>query len=169
MLCEKPLGRTAEESYEIWRRVAARRDAHVRVQLPLRSCDQACARARRGRRARRAPPLSGCLPEGLRASALPRTTWKYDRTAAGSGALGDLASHAVDLARYLAGEIVAVSAVVRTLMPDRDVDDCVEAVVELDSGAVGTLEATRLALGGETRSASSSTARRARSRSTSSG
>ena len=76
-----------------------------------------------------------------------RATWRYDPALAGSGALGDLASHVVDLARYLAGEPAAVSAVVRTFVPDRRVDDCVEAVVEFESGAVGTIEATRLALG----------------------
>jgi predicted dehydrogenase len=76
-----------------------------------------------------------------------RATWRYDPAAAGSGALGDLATHVVDLARYLVGEIVSVSALVRTLVPDRRVDDCLEAVVELDGGAVGTIEATRLALG----------------------
>ena len=31
--------------------------------------------------------------------------WRFDRAAAGSGALGDLAAHVVDLARYLVGEI----------------------------------------------------------------
>ena len=38
VVCEKPLGRDADESYEIWQRVAGdRREAPVRVQLPLRS------------------------------------------------------------------------------------------------------------------------------------
>jgi predicted dehydrogenase len=38
VICEKPLGRDADESYEIWQRVAGdRRQAHVRVQLPLRA------------------------------------------------------------------------------------------------------------------------------------
>ena len=147
VLCEKPLGRTAEESYEIWRRVAATGMTHMcgfnyRFVPAIRLARELVEAGELGElRHFRVAYLkdSGVGPA--------RTTWKYDRTAAGSGALGDLASHAVDLARYLAGEIVAVSAVVRTLMPDRDVDDCVEAVIELDSGAVGTLEATRLAQG----------------------
>src|SRR2546430_4012567 len=73
--------------------------------------------------------------------------WRFDRGAAGSGALGDLAAHVVDLARYLVGEIETVGGFVRTFIPGREVDDAVEATVEFDSGAVGTLEATRLALG----------------------
>src|SRR5262249_56326432 len=73
--------------------------------------------------------------------------WRVERDAAGSGALGDLAAHVVDLARYLVGEIAEVGGVLRTFVPGRDVDDAVEATVEFESGAVGTLEATRLALG----------------------
>jgi len=45
VLCEKPLGRTAAESFEIWQRTARRRrQAHVRVQLPLRPRDPTGAR-----------------------------------------------------------------------------------------------------------------------------
>ena len=61
--------------------------------------------------------------------------------------LGDLGSHVVDLARYFVGEIASVSALVRTLAQGRGVDDCVEAAVEFESGAVGTIEATKLASG----------------------
>src|SRR5919204_410909 len=68
-------------------------------------------------------------------------------SAAGSGALGDLAAHVVDLARYLVGEIEAVGGFVRTFIPGREVDDAVEATVEFENGTVGTIEATRLALG----------------------
>ena len=59
VICEKPLGRDADESYETWQRVAGgRRQAHVRVQLPLRAGRAARARDDRGRRARRDPATS---------------------------------------------------------------------------------------------------------------
>jgi predicted dehydrogenase len=73
--------------------------------------------------------------------------WRFDRDVAGSGALGDLAAHVVDLARYLVGEITTVGGFVRTFVAGREVDDAVEAALEFERGAVGTLEATRLALG----------------------
>jgi predicted dehydrogenase len=73
--------------------------------------------------------------------------WRFDAASAGSGALGDLAAHVVDLARYLVGEIESVGGFLRTFIPGREVDDAVESTVEFESGAVGTLEATRLALG----------------------
>ena len=73
--------------------------------------------------------------------------WRFDAAAAGSGALGDLAAHVVDLARYLVGEVDEVGGFLKTFIPDREVDDAVEATVVFANGAVGTLEATRLALG----------------------
>ena len=66
---------------------------------------------------------------------------------AGSGALGDLGAHVVDLARYLVGEIADVSAMTQTFMPGRDVDDAVESTVRFENGAVGTIEASRFCQG----------------------
>jgi predicted dehydrogenase len=79
-----------------------------------------------------------------------RRTWRFQRSAAGSGAVADLGSHLVDLARWLAGEVVAVSAATRTYVRERDgapvdVDDAFAAVIELEDGAIGTLEASRAA------------------------
>jgi len=85
--------------------------------------------------------------------------WRLDRNVAGSGALGDLGSHIIDLARFLVGEIVAVSAVTRTFIKERPapddpskrvpvtVDDAFAAVVEFANGAIGTLEASRFCAG----------------------
>jgi predicted dehydrogenase len=73
--------------------------------------------------------------------------WRFDRAQAGTGALGDLGTHVIDLARYLVGEIASVSARVRTIVPGREVDDNFVATVEFENGVVGTLEASRLARG----------------------
>ena len=51
--------------------------------------------------------------------------------AAGSGALGDLAAHVVDLARYLVGEIDEVGGFLSTFVAGREVDDAVEATVRV--------------------------------------
>jgi predicted dehydrogenase len=74
-------------------------------------------------------------------------TWRFHSDEAGSGALGDLAAHVIDLARFLVGEVASVSAVAQTFIPGRQVDDAVEVAAVFDGGAVGTIEATRLALG----------------------
>jgi predicted dehydrogenase len=147
VVCEKPLGRDADESYEIWRAVAATGVKHL------------CAFNYRfvpANRLARELIEAGELGEirHFRGRYLQDwgddptlATWRFNADDAGSGALGDLAAHVVDLARFLIGDFASVSALVKTFVPGREVDDAVEAAVEFENGAVGTLEATRLALG----------------------
>jgi predicted dehydrogenase len=85
--------------------------------------------------------------------------WRLDRTKAGSGALGDIAAHSIDLARFLVGEIVEVAGHMETFVKERPladnpqrrgpvtVDDAASALVKFENGAMGTIEATRMALG----------------------
>jgi predicted dehydrogenase len=84
--------------------------------------------------------------------------WRLQKASAGSGALGDIGSHIIDLARFLAGEVKCVSAMTRTFIPERplaggagagavDVDDACVAALEFENGALGSLEATRFAAG----------------------
>jgi predicted dehydrogenase len=83
--------------------------------------------------------------------------WRLRKDVAGSGALGDLGSHIIDLARFLVGEPTAVNARLKTFIKDRptpeggraqvDVDDAFISLFEFENGAIGTLEATRFALG----------------------
>ena len=146
VICEKPLGRDAAESYETWQRVKAAGVKHM------------CAFNYRfvpAVRLARELIESGALGEiqHFRGAYLQEwgTTegeiWRFDKAAAGSGALGDLGAHVVDLARYLVGEFAEVSALTQTFMPDREVDDAVEAAVRFENGAVGTIEASRFCQG----------------------
>lgn len=85
--------------------------------------------------------------------------WRLDKKKAGSGALGDIASHSLDLARYLVGEITEVSGALQTFIKERPlpgqpdkrgkvtVDDASAAVVRFANGALGTIEASRFATG----------------------
>jgi predicted dehydrogenase len=146
VICEKPLGRDAPESYETWQRVKATGVKHM------------CAFNYRfvpAVRLARQIIESGELGEiqHFRGAYLQEwgTTdgdiWRFQKDVAGSGALGDLGAHVIDLARYLVGEIAAVSALTATFQPGRDVDDAVEAAVAFQSGAVGTIEASRFCQG----------------------
>ncbi|GGQ71485.1 Gfo/Idh/MocA family protein [Streptomyces flaveolus] len=96
-------------------------------------------------------------------------TWRLEREHAGSGALGDLGAHIVDLAQYLAGEhLVGVSAQTETFVKQRPrldtasagpaasggvrrgavtVDDAAVFTGRLSSGALATFEASRMASG----------------------
>jgi predicted dehydrogenase len=83
--------------------------------------------------------------------------WRELRAQAGSGALGDLASHLIDLTRYWLGEITAVTGQLRTFTVDRpllgggtgrvDVDDATSFFATLDNGADAVFSASRCALG----------------------
>jgi predicted dehydrogenase len=85
--------------------------------------------------------------------------WRLDKSQAGSGALGDLGAHIIDLARWLMGEPAKVSAMTKTFIKQRPlgdgsggmgevgVDDAFAAVLEFENGALGTLEASRFCPG----------------------
>jgi predicted dehydrogenase len=153
VLCEKPLGRTADEAYDIWARVAATGVKHLcgfnyRFVPAVRLARQMLEAGELGEiyhfRAR-------YLQEWIMDPQFEKV-WRLDASQAGSGALGDLGAHVFDLARFLVGEVEAVSATTRTFVPERpggsvDVDDAFEAVVEFEDGVVGTIEASRFCLG----------------------
>ncbi|MEU0436299.1 Gfo/Idh/MocA family oxidoreductase [Streptomyces sp. NPDC006290] len=95
-------------------------------------------------------------------------TWRYERERGGSGVLGDLASHGVDLARFLLGEIEALAADTAVFVPLRarpagataghtratgaeaapvENEDYVNCLLRFASGARGVLEACRVSVG----------------------
>ena len=91
----------------------------------------------------------------------PRT-WRLEMARSGGGAIMDLGAHLYDLLRCLllpvAGEMIEVSAQLQTRIPERpdpktgepkpvDVDDIALAQVKTAAGAIGVLEASRLATG----------------------
>jgi predicted dehydrogenase len=152
VICEKPLGLDADESLDIWRRVAATGVTHMcafnyRFVPAVRLAREMIAAGELGEiRHFRARYLQSW---GVDAELM---SWRFDRAQSGSGALGDLGAHIIDLARYLVGELATVSGVTGTFVTDRgghrvDVDDAFGAVVQFTEGATGTLEASRLAIG----------------------
>jgi predicted dehydrogenase len=86
-------------------------------------------------------------------------SWRLRCAESGGGAFMDLGAHLVDLTHYLLGEVATVRAITRTFVCQRcavrgteerevvDVDDWTLCTVELKRGAVGVLEATRVAAG----------------------
>ncbi|HEY2260625.1 MAG TPA: Gfo/Idh/MocA family oxidoreductase [Solirubrobacteraceae bacterium] len=152
VICEKPLGLDAAESYEIWRRVAATGVKHMcafnyRFVPAIRLAREMIADGQIGEvRHFRARYLQSW---GVDSDLM---TWRFDRARSGSGALGDLGAHIIDLGRYLVGEMAAVTGLTSTFIGQRsghavDVDDAFQATVEFENGASGTLEASRMAIG----------------------
>jgi predicted dehydrogenase len=73
--------------------------------------------------------------------------WRFRKSDAGSGAMGDLLSHALDLALLLNGPITELSGMLQTFIPNREVDDAALLLARFANGSVGTFEATRFATG----------------------
>jgi predicted dehydrogenase len=144
VLCEKPLGRSADEALAMLRAAELSGLQHMcafnyRFVPAVRLAQQLIDAGELGQLHHfRASYLQdwGTTDDKL---------WRFDKDAAGSGALGDLGAHLIDLARYLAGEVLSVTAMTRTFRPGRAVDDAFAAVAELEGGTLATFEATRVA------------------------
>ncbi len=94
-------------------------------------------------------------------------TWRLRKETAGAGALADLGSHSLDLARYLVGEVSTVSGQLHTYTKERPipvkdigrnsipsgkmgavtVDDAAWATLRFANGAFGSMEASRMSTG----------------------
>jgi predicted dehydrogenase len=164
VLCEKPLANTVEEA----RAMAAAADRAA----------AAGVRAMTGFNFRRVPAvtLARELVAAGRLGAIRHVRaaylgshlldpeipliWRLQAEHAGSGALGDLGAHAIDLAQYLAGDRIAgVSGLTETFVRERPladgsgargpvtVDDAALFIARFAGGALGSFEATRFATG----------------------
>lgn len=98
-------------------------------------------------------------------------SWRFDRQQAGSGVLGDLVCHGVDLGRYVVGEVESVIADDAIFIADRPEaaaatshfargtgpnlpvqnEDYLSALLRFDGGARGVLEACRTSVGDQCR------------------
>ncbi|MCP3822273.1 Gfo/Idh/MocA family oxidoreductase [Streptomyces sp. A3M-1-3] len=173
VLCEKPLANTVEEAEAM---VAAAARAGLNGQVAMVGFNYrrapAIAYARRliaeGRLGALRHVRVTYLQDWLVDPEFP-LAWRLQREHAGSGALGDLGAHIIDLAQYLAGEpVVGVSALTETFVRERPlpagsvtglsggggagrgqvtVDDAALFTGRLASGALASFEATRMASG----------------------
>lgn len=95
-------------------------------------------------------------------------TWRLDKDRAGSGSLGDIGAHAIDMCQFVTGQsLTSVSGVLETIVKERPllaasvglggtagagrgtvtVDDVALFNARLESGALASFEATRFATG----------------------
>ncbi len=159
VFCEKPLGRTAEESKSMLDAVEKAGVKHM-VAFNYRfvpAIVQAKKLIESGALGRIFHYRAVYLQEWIIDPNFPKV-WRLDKSVAGSGALGDLGAHIIDLARFLVGEPKRVMAMTRTFIDERptedgkgrakvDVDDAFVALLEFDNGALGTVEASRFCQG----------------------
>jgi len=159
LLCEKPLARDAREARRMWEGV---RRGRIRHQVGFNY--RFVPAVRLAREMIQAGDLGDIIhfrtrftDDSLADPATPHA-WRQERRRAGSGAVGDIASHVLDLARFLVGELKGVAGLSRIVVPRRpvagsrqtkvvDVEDLYEGVLEFANGAMGTLEVSTFCLG----------------------
>jgi predicted dehydrogenase len=172
VICEKPLARTGMEAKSMLDAVEAAGVIHMVAFNYRRTPAVALARKyiEEGK-VGKILSFRGTYLQDWSADPNGPLSWRFQKKIAGSGAVGDIGTHVIDLARYLVGEIESVSAVVKTYISTRpvqsggfdqlaasdksgkgprgavDVDDEMLTLVKFTGGATGSIEATRNAYG----------------------
>ena len=172
IICEKPLARTVEEARAMTKAV---KEAGVTNMVAFNyRRTPAVALAKRfidEGRIGKILNFRGTYLQDWSADPNGPLSWRFQKNIAGSGAIGDIGTHVVDMAHYLVGNITEVNAITKTYIKERpiqaggvdklgasdkktdaplgivDVDDEVLSLIRFETGAVGTLEATRNAYG----------------------
>ncbi len=172
VICEKPLAKTVQEAKAMYE--AARESSAVNMVAFNYRRTPAVALAKRyideGAIGRIINFRATYLQDW---SADPNSplSWRFQKDIAGSGAIGDILTHVLDMARYLTGEITEVSAITNHIITERplqssgadslgnskggdgapmgkvDVEDEVMSLLKFANGAIGSVEATRNAWG----------------------
>ncbi len=166
---EKPMGRYASDSRAIHEAVEAAgvvtavgfNYRHAPAIEHLRSL------VRSGRLGRITNVRGGLLADYSSDPAAP-LTWRFERERAGSGVLGDLLSHGLDLAQYVVGRIDSVSALAETFIAERPApgagivdrsaaasgelrpvenEDYAALLLRFGNGAVGVMDSSRIMRG----------------------
>ena len=160
VLCEKPLANTVKEAQKMLAAATKAGVIHMICHNYRRAPAVMLARQliEEGKLGRLYHFRGTYLQDWVADPSVP-LVWRLRKEAAGSGALGDIASHSLDLARFLVGEITEVTGALETFVKERPlpenpkkkgkvtVDDASASVVRFDNGALGTIEASRFATG----------------------
>ena len=159
VFCEKPLGLDGAEAAAM---LQAARDAGVKTAVGFNYACNPMLRLARSivESGELGEPVNfrGCFQEDYYSD--PRTPfgWRCARSKAGSGALNDLGTHLIHLARFLVGFPARVYANLTTVYrqrPDPDGgaarrvenEDMAQVLMQFESGVPGTLDISRVATG----------------------
>jgi predicted dehydrogenase len=169
--CEKPLALTAEDTKEL---TLAAEAAGVRTLVGYNYlCSPALQHIKQLLDSGELGALTylrASFDEDYMADPAVPFSWRCERAKAGSGALGDLGSHAISVARFLGGPIVEVLGDIATVVPERAVappggdlqfgrveqpsemrtvenEDIAHCLLRFQSGVLGSLTTSRVAWG----------------------
>jgi len=173
ILCEKPLAMSADEAWTMYEAAEQAGVVHAvgfnyrmtpAVQMAKRLIDEG--------KIGRIYHFRGFYLQDFGIDPKLPLSWRFQAARAGSGSLGDIGAHVIDMAQYLVGDLARVTADAETFVHDRplatsvldtlamarqgspstargtvDVDDGVSFLIRFANGAMGTIEATRFAYG----------------------
>jgi predicted dehydrogenase len=160
IICEKPLGRNSKESERMYQAVKKAGIKHMvgynyRFIPAIRLAKELIERGEIGKVIEfRAVYLQDWIMDPN----FP-LVWRLQKSLAGSGVLGDLGTHIIDLGRFLVGEINSTIGMTKTFIDERpivsgekkmgkvDVDDAFIALLKFKSGSIGSVEASRFSAG----------------------
>jgi predicted dehydrogenase len=169
--CEKPLALTAEDARELTLAAEAK---GVRTLVGYNYlCSPAIQHIKQLVQSGELGTLTylrACFDEDYMADPAVPFSWRCERAKAGSGALGDMGSHAISLARFLGGPIVEVLGDTAMVVPERAVappgadlqfgrvegpselrkvenEDIAHCLFRFASGIMGSLTTSRVAWG----------------------
>ncbi|MBS4218680.1 Gfo/Idh/MocA family oxidoreductase [Bacillus sp. FJAT-49711] len=169
ILCEKPLALTLEDAQRMYNAVKKNNVIHMichnyRFAPAIQFAKKLIQEGRLGKIYHmRATYLQDWIMDPKFPS-----VWRLKKEVTGSGALGDIAAHSIDMARFLVGEFEEVTGMMETFIKERpvadssgglsaksestvmeevDVDDASAFLVRFENGAMGVFEATRFAGG----------------------
>ncbi len=157
VICDKPLTATMAEAKKL-ARVAAESKAlfiltHNYTGYPMvRQARAMVARGDLGRiRLVQVEYVQDWLTEAVEATGSKQAEWRTDPARSGAGgALGDIGTHAYNLAAFVAGmEPQALAADLASFVPGRQLDDNAHVMLRYADGAKGTLWASQVAPGNE--------------------
>jgi predicted dehydrogenase len=90
------------------------------------------------------------LTETIEKDGQKQASWRTDPARAGGGAIGDIGTHAFNLAQFVTGlDATALSADLHSFGEGRQVDDNAHILLRFDGGARGMLWASQVAVGNE--------------------
>ena len=159
--CDKPLVATMAEAAEIEAALAGYRGtAQMTFQYRFYAATMRAKQLVEEGALGQVLGFRACYLHGGNASPNAPLKWKL-AAAAGGGVIADLASHVLDLVDWLIGPFGSVMAATQIAYPERpsaadptqnvpvDVEDSVMLLARMPSGALGTIEATKIATGSE--------------------
>ncbi|MFO1340491.1 MAG: Gfo/Idh/MocA family oxidoreductase [Burkholderiaceae bacterium] len=154
VVCDKPVTTTSEEA-EALRQLAAAQGRLFAVthnysaNAMVRQARQMVRDGALGElRVVQVEYLQGWLAEPIEQQGHKQAAWRTDPAQAGGGAIGDIGSHAWQLADFVTGQpVTELCAELTTCVPGRAIDDHVQVLLRYEGGLRGTLTASQVAIG----------------------